>query len=33
MSTTTTTIHPDRDAFGEMTETAACEWIGKWDEY
>jgi hypothetical protein len=27
------TTHTDRDTLEEMAETAACEWLGKWDEY
>ncbi len=29
----TTTNHPDRETLAEMADTAACEWLGKWDEY
>jgi hypothetical protein len=27
------TTHPDRTTLEEMAEAAACEWLGRWDEY
>jgi hypothetical protein len=25
--------HPDRATLEELADTAACEWLGRWDEY
>lgn len=29
----TATDRPDRGTIEDMADTAACEWLGKWDEY